>query len=330
VLDLSPIPDGSSPGQALRNTIDLARHAESIGLMRYWLAEHHNAACLASAAPEFMIGQVAAATRTIRVGSGGMMLPNHSPLKVAEMFRVLSALFPGRVDLGLGRAPGTDPRTAAALRRAPAISGDDFPAQLDALVGYLDDRSTPRAPWTSSIVAIPAGVEAPDAWILGSSDFGAVFAAERGLGFAFAHHLNPHDAVAMLRLYRDRFRPSARRAAPETILAVSVICAESDEDAELLASSGDLAGVRFAQGQRDLPLPSVAEAQAHRYDEDEENLRLLNRERHLVGGVPRVREALRALIEASGADEVMVTTHVHDHEARKRSYALVAEALAAP
>ncbi|APR86568.1 Luciferase-like monooxygenase [Minicystis rosea] len=328
VLDLSPIPAGSSPGRALQNSIDLARHADALGLTRHWLAEHHNAGALACSAPEIMIGQIAAATTNLRVGSGGIMLPNHSPLKVAETFRVLSALFPGRIDLGIGRAPGTDPRTAAALRRSPAPpSAADISAQIDALCGYLDAETTPREPFSTSIIAAPMGVDSPDLWMLGSSDAGASFAAERGLGFAFAHHFNPHQAVEMMQAYRRDFRPSARRSTPYAILAVSVVCAESDAAAEGLASSNDLAGVRMAQGKRDLPLPSVEEALAHTYDEDEENLRLLHREWHVVGGVDRVRETLRALVEATGADELMVMTHVHDHAARLRSYTLLAEAM---
>src|SRR3954447_20166770 len=184
-LDLSPIPSGSSAGDALRNTIDLARSCEALGLTRYWLAEHHNAGGLASSAPEIMIGQVAAATSAIRVGSGGVMLPNHSALKVAEVFRVLSALFPGRIDLGVGRAPGTDPRTARALRRSNDASGDAFPALLEDLHGYLASPNGPRAPFSGSVAAIPFGAVSPDMWILGSTDFGATIAAERGYGFAF-------------------------------------------------------------------------------------------------------------------------------------------------
>jgi len=328
VLDLSPIPAGASAGEALRNTIDLARHAESLGLTRYWLAEHHNAASLASSSPEIMVGQVAAATTTLRVGTGGVMLPNHSSLHVAEMFRVLHALFPGRIDLGLGRAPGTDARTAAALRRGiRPLSADDFPVQLDELFDYLEGDASPRAAFSPTITAVPTGVATPDLWILGSSDFGSAVAAERGLGFAFAHQLNQHDAIPMLRSYRARFRPSAYRAAPWAILAISVICADTDARAEELASTVDLAGVRSAQGLRDLPLPTPREAMAHRYDPDEESLRRLHRERHVVGGVDRVRATLRELCAASGADELMVMTNVHDHAARKRSYELVRAAL---
>jgi luciferase family oxidoreductase group 1 len=331
VLDLSPIPSGSTAGDALRNTIDLARHAEALGLRRYWLAEHHNAGGLACPAPEIMIGQVAAATRTIRVGSGGIMLPNHTPLKVAETFRVLHALFPGRVDLGLGRAPGTDPRTAAALRRSrEAVAVDDFPERLEDLTRYLDDDGPPRAGFSGTIRAIPTNVAPPELWLLGSSEAGGgVIAAQRGMGFAFAHHINAEDAVSVLRRYREAFVPSERRREPWAILASAVICAESDAAAEELARSGELGMVRFLQGVRDRPLPSVEEASAHVYDAEEEALRAAFRGRVLVGGVERVREGLRALVTATQADEVMVLTHVHSHSARKRSYELVAQALLA-
>lgn len=327
-LDLSPIPSGSTAADALRNSIDLARHAEALGLRRYWVAEHHNAGGLACPAPEILIGQIAAQTASIRVGSGGIMLPNHTPLKVAETFRVLHALFPGRIDLGLGRAPGTDPRTAAALRRSrEAVIADDFPEQLVSLTQYLDDDDPPRAGFSGSIRAIPLHVPSPELWILGSSEVGgALIAAQRGLGFAFAHHINPDDAARVLRRYRGAFVPSPRRPEPWAILAVSVICAETDDAAEALASSFELSMVWFLQGIRDRPLPSVEEARAYRYSEHEEPLRRGRRSHVLVGGVAQVRERLAELVEVSGADELMVTTHVHDHAARKRSYELVAEA----
>jgi luciferase family oxidoreductase group 1 len=329
VLDLSPIPSGSTAGDALRNTIDLARHAEGLGLRRYWLAEHHNAGGLACPAPEIMIGQVAAATRSIRVGSGGIMLPNHTALKVAETFRVLHALFPGRVDLGLGRAPGTDPRTAAALRRSrEAVVTDDFPDRLDELTGYLDDDGPPRTGFTGTIRAVPTNVPSPELWLLGSSEAGGcLLAASRGLGFAYAHHINPDDAVAVMRRYRDAFVPSPRRREPWAILGVAVICAETDAAAEDLATSGELAMIRFLQGDRDRPLPSVEEARAHIYDAEQQALRAGRGHHVLVGSTARVRERLRSLVTETGADEVMVLTHVDSHEARKRSYELVAEAL---
>jgi luciferase family oxidoreductase group 1 len=330
VLDLSPIPAGFTAGDALRNSIDLARHAEGLGCRRYWLAEHHNAGSLASSAPEILIGQIAAATRTMRVGSGGIMLPNHTALKVAETFRVLHALFPGRIDLGLGRAPGTDPRTAAALRRSrAAVAVDDFPEQLEELMKYLDDDGPPRTGFDGTIRAIPTNVPSPEIWVLGSSEAGgALLAARRGLGFAFAHHINPEDSVRVLRAYREAFVPSVWRKAPWAILALAVVCGETDEQARRLASSGELSMTRFLQGIRDRPLPTVEEALAHRYDAEEMALRR-GREGHLVvGGPARVKARLMELVEAAGADEVMVLTHVHDHEERKRSYERVVAALA--
>jgi luciferase family oxidoreductase group 1 len=329
VLDLSPIPSGFTAGDALRNTIDLARHAEALGLHRYWLAEHHNAGGLACSAPEILIGLVAAATQSIRVGSGGIMLPNHTPLKVAETFRVLHALFPGRIDLGLGRAPGTDPRTAAALRRSrEAVALDDFPERLDELTRYIDEDDPPRTAFAGTVRAIPTNVRPPELWILGSSEAGGgLMAALRGLGFAFAHHINPDDAVGVLRRYRETFVPSPRRRQPWAILALAVVCAESDAAAEELATSGDLAMVRFLQGVRDLPMPSVEEARAHVYDAEQNALRAARGDRVIVGGVQRVRERVQALVTAAQADEVMVLTHVHEHAARKQSYELVARAL---
>ena len=325
-LDLSPIVSGSSAGDALRNTLDLAQHVERLGFTRYWLAEHHNAASLASSSPEILIGLVAQTTRGMRVGSGGIMLPNHSALKVAEWFRLLQALFPGRIDLGLGRAPGTDPHTARVLRRDAPPAADDFITQFDELSGYLTDTPAPSA-LGPRVRAIPIGVPSPEMWVLGSSDFGGSFAARRGVGFAFARHINPLDAVAVLQAYRAGFRPSAAHPAPDAILALSIVCAESDEEAEELAASVDLSTTRFVRGVRDLPFPTVEEARAYRYDPQEEALRRLHRDRHIIGSPARVRDEVRALVDASSADEVMIVTQIHSHEARRRSYTLVAEAL---
>jgi luciferase family oxidoreductase group 1 len=333
-LDLSPVPSGSSARETLENTVDLAQHVERLGFTRYWLAEHHNAGALASSSPEILIGLVAQATRSIRVGSGGVMLPNHSALKVAEWFRLLHALFPGRIDLGLGRAPGTDPRTARILRREAPPGADDFVALFDELTAFLADDSGARASPASPaalpqprIRAIPLGVPPPDLWVLGSSDYGGAFAARRGLGFAFARHINPADAVATLRAYRTAYRPSPSRPAPDAILALSVVCAETDARAEELAACLDLSTIRFLRGVRDLPFPSVDEARAYRFDAEEDTLRRLHRDRHVVGSPGRVRDELLSLVQASGADEIMITTHTHDHGERKRSYELVAEAL---
>jgi luciferase family oxidoreductase group 1 len=326
VLDLAPIPFGATPTDALRNSVDLAQLAERLGYRRYWLAEHHNIASLASSTPEVLIGHVADHTRSIRVGSGGIMLPNHTSLKVAETFRLLEALHPGRIDLGIGRAPGTDGLTALALRRSrDALTAEDFPAQMQDLIGILCD-SLPRDHPIGRIVAAPVGVEPPDLWMLGSSDFGGAFAAHLGIGFAFAHHINPHPAVEAMRAYRRSFRPSRFREQPASILTLSVVCAETDDEAEDLAASVDLSMVRVVQGQVRKPLPSLEEAKAHVYTPAEEAIRRQNRSRYLVGGVAHVHERISDMAEACQADEVMITTMVHAHAARRRSYELLAKA----
>jgi luciferase family oxidoreductase group 1 len=269
VLDLSPVVAGSSGAQALHHTLDLARLADALGYHRFWLAEHHNTGFTACPAPEVMIGHVAGVTARIRVGSGGIMLPNHAPLKVAETFKVLHALHPGRIDLGLGRAPGTDGMTALALRRSrEALGVDGFPAQLDELLAFLSNDSAGDYRF-GRVRAIPDGVPPPPLYLLGSSDFSARLAADKGLGFAFAHHINPGPAIEALRLYRDNFRPSATLSAPASLVAVSAICAETDAQAHELARSVELAILRLYQGGPG-PLPSVEEATAYRYSDDEQ------------------------------------------------------------
>jgi luciferase family oxidoreductase group 1 len=328
VLDLSPIPAGANARDALANTVDLAQHAERLGCRRYWLAEHHNTASLASSAPEVLIGHVAAATSSIRVGSGGIMLPNHSALHVAEAFTLLEALHPGRIDLGIGRAPGTDGLTAYALRRSrEALSAEDFPEQMAELGAFLGDGFPEEHPFRRITVS-PVGIDPPDLWMLGSSDFGGRFAAQLGVGFAFAHHINPAPCVDTLRAYRERFQPSRRRAEPAAILAVSAVCAPTDAEAEELAATIDLMMVRFVQGRARV-VPSVAEANAYVYSPDEEAIRRRNRARYLVGGVERVHAEIVRLAQAGGADEVMVTTMVPDHAARRRTYDLLSDALSA-
>jgi luciferase family oxidoreductase group 1 len=323
VLDLSPIVAGSNATEALLNTLDLASRADALGYTRYWLAEHHNTPGIASSSPEIVIGHVASVTRWLRVGSGGVMLPNHSPLKVAESFRVLEALHPGRIDLGIGRAPGTDQLAALALRRSPeALSVDDFPEQLHDLLGFLGDDLEPDHPFRR-VVAAPVGVPPPELWILGSSDYGGAVAARLGLGFAFAHHINPEPAVETMLAYRAGFRPSRYRAAPHAILALSVTCAETDELAEELAASQDVAWVHLAAG-RPIPLPSVDDARRYRWGAVEELQRRQIRRRRVIGSAAAVRERIERLVQATAADEVMVHTMVHDHAARVRSYELLA------
>jgi luciferase family oxidoreductase group 1 len=330
VLDLSPLTSGRTAHDALMCTLDLARHAEAIGARRYWVAEHHNAKGIACSSPEIVIGQIAAATKTLLVGSGGVMLPNQAPLKVAEQFRVLSAFFPGRIELGLGRAPGTDPRTARALRRVPAghelPPPDAFPAEVDELIAYLDENEGPRGAFARTVVAIPAGVAAPDVFILGSSDFGGALAAKMGLGFAFAGQINPHDAATVMRAYRRDFKPSARRKEPHAILSVAAVATSTEEEAKRLEPAADLGMLRFAQGLRDLPYPSDEEARAHVLTDDDRALLTAFKANRILDPIDRAKQKLDALVDETQADELMVMTHVHDHEMRKRSYSLLVDA----
>ncbi len=330
VLDLSPVVSGKTARDALLATVDLARHAESLGLARYWVAEHHNAKGIACSAPEITISQIAAATTTLRVGSGGVMLPNHAPLRVAETFRTLEAFFPGRIDLGLGRAAGTDPRTARLLRRAASTremaSPDDFPEELASLLAFFDECEPPRAAFATSVVAIPAVETAPRIFILGSSAFGGALAAKLGLGFAFAHQINPADAVSAMRAYKRDFVPSKRWPSPYGIVSVSAFAAESGSEAEDAALCMKLATLRFAQGTRDLPMPSLAEARAHTFDADELALIGAYGRQRYVGTPAIVRDGLHELALAADADEVMVMSASADHESRKRSYSLLAAA----
>jgi luciferase family oxidoreductase group 1 len=325
VLDISPVPSGSTSSDALRNTLDLAKLTDALGYSRYWLAEHHNTALIASTSPEVMIGHVANVTQRMRVGSGGIMLPNHAPLKVAETFLVLSALHPGRIDLGLGRAPGTDSLTALALRRSrEAVYSDDFPAQLAELLAFFDDDFPANHPY-QKVKAMPEDAESPEIWLLGSSDFSAQLAASAGLRFAFAHHIQPEPAIRALRFYRDNFKPSRYLDKPESLIAVSVICAETDEQARELAGPAELTMLRFQQGGRMGKLPSVAEAQAYPYTAEELLAVREGRQRLTVGSPATVRERLVTLAGQGAADEIMVTTIVHDHQDRRRSYELIAE-----
>jgi luciferase family oxidoreductase group 1 len=328
VLDLSPVPSGSSGAEALRNTLDLARLADALGYTRYWLAEHHNTTLIASSSPEVLIGHVASVTKRMRVGSGGVMLPNHAPLKVAETFRMLEALHPRRVDLGIGRAPGTDSLTALALRRSRgALHAEDFPEQLAELLAFFSGDFPADHPFRH-VRAIPQDVETPEIWLLGSSDFSARLAGELGLGFAHAHHINPATTEGALRLYQERFRPSVYLNAPRAMLAVSVVCAETDAQAAELASSADLTLLRFQQGKFGGKLPSIAEACAHPYTAYEREIIAANRARLFVGSAATVRAQLSALATRTGVGEIMITTMTHAHEARRRSYELLAEAFA--
>ena len=325
VLDLSPVTTGGSGPTSLKNTLDLAGLADALGYLRYWVAEHHNLPSIASSAPEIMIGQIAAVTANILVGAGGVMLPNHAPLMVAERFKTLEALFPGRIDLGIGRAPGTDQITSIALRRRQDIrDDDDFLERFQELL-LFEQGSFPEGHPFRQIRAMPADVPLPPIFLLGSSGYSAQLAAAIGAGFSFAHHFASHDAVAAMIDYRNRFiKPSAALKVPHAILAVAVVCAETDAEAERLASTVDLNFVRRSKGEY-LPLASPEEASAYSLTPiDRERIRH-NRERLFVGAPATVRARLEPLIAATRADELMVTTMVYDHGARRRSYELMAQ-----
>jgi luciferase family oxidoreductase group 1 len=326
VLDLSPVAEGMPPAQALHNTLDLARLADQLGFTRYWVAEHHNMPSIASSAPEIMIGQIAATTTRMRVGSGGVMLPNHAPLMVAERFKVLEALYPGRIDLGLGRAPGTDPATSYALRRRQGISEeDDFLDRFNELM-LLESRGFPTGHPFHNVRAMPADVPLPPIYLLGSSDYSAQLAGHIGAVFAFAHHFANFDAAEAMRLYRNSLKPSPSHARPYAILATHVVCAETDEEADRLARTVDLNIVRRGKGEY-LPLASPETSAAYDYTPVDKARIAQNRARLSVGSPTTVHAKLMPLIEATQAQELMVTTMIYDHVARKRSYELLAQAL---
>jgi len=322
ILDLAPVPQGSDVGQALANTIDLARHAERLGYNRYWLAEHHNMAGIASAATSVVIGAVAAATKTIRVGAGGVMLPNHAPLVIAEQFGTLNALYPGRVDLGLGRAPGSDQATAQALRRTLQGDVDGFPQDVMELLHWF-------APATEDqrIRANPGEGQDVPIWILGSSTFGAQLAAHLGLPYAFASHFAPAEMAAAVRIYRETFRPSERLGQPYVMLGYNVFAADSDAEAALLFSSVQQAFVNLRSG-RPGKLPPPREGYAESLSAGERSMIDQALACSAVGGPATVKRSLDAFIAETGADELMVTSQIWDPAARIRSLELLAEVAA--
>ncbi|HEX7182881.1 MAG TPA: LLM class flavin-dependent oxidoreductase [Thermoanaerobaculia bacterium] len=321
VLDLAPVASGSTASEALRATVDLARLAERLGYTRYWFAEHHNIPSVASSSPEVLIGHVASATERIRVGSGGIMLPNHAPLRVAEAFHTLEALHPGRIDLGIGRAPGTDQATLQALR---PFDAEQFPAQLAELLA-LSRGDIPEDHPFRSVRVVPDDVELPPIWLLGSSGASARLAGTLGLGYSFARHFSPTPPAPAIRAYRESFQPSAQLREPHAILAVSVVCAETDERAEHLAWTLDLAWVRLQSGRLG-PLPSPEEAMSYPYTPQERAVADHYRALHFIGNPIKVRAQIETLVEETGVDEVMVATTVHSHEERLRSYELLAQA----
>jgi luciferase family oxidoreductase group 1 len=325
VLDLSIVTAATPASQALRNSIDLARHVEALGYTRYWLAEHHSLPSVAGPAPDIMIGQIAAATERIRVGSGGVMLPNHAPLVVAERFKMLEALFPGRIDLGLGRAPGTDQVAMHALRRRLDVrEGDDFLERLHELMLWETRDFPPNHPY-HRVTVMPNDVKLPPIWLLGSSDYSGELSAQVGMGFAFAHHFAFHDAVDVMVNYRRHFRASPWRDKPHAILAVAAVVAPTDDEAERIAAPADLSRLLRDRGQF-VPLPSPEQVASFGYTEADRASIAQNRQRFFVGSPQTVMAKLSPLIAASEADEVMVITATFDHEERKRSYALLADA----
>ena len=328
VLDQSPIPEGSTPAQALHNTVDLGRHAEALGYERYWLAEHHATPALACASPEVLIAAVAQATEQIRVGSGGVMLPHYSPLKVAEVFSTLAGLHPERIDLGIGRAPGTDPMTMLALQRDRRQgSPDDFPEQLTELLALLEDRVPPNHPFARHARTLPGLPERPEPWLLGSSPQSAIWAGELGLPYAIADFINPGGA-ALAADYRARFLDSERLPAPRVIACTIAICADTDEEAERIASSGRMMFSLLRMGQL-IPIPPPEKALAYLATRERPDAGTGGR-RAIVGSPATVRAGLEEVAREYGTEELMLLTITYEHEARRRSYELIAEVMQQP
>jgi luciferase family oxidoreductase group 1 len=320
ILDLAFVADGATPGDALHNTLDLAQHAERWGYTRFWLAEHHNMVGIASAATAVVIGYVAAGTRTIRVGSGGIMLPNHAPLVVAEQFGTLEALYPGRIDLGLGRAPGTDQRTLRALRR-DQTSADSFPQDVLELQAFLGPPQPGQA-----VQAVPGTGSNVPLWILGSSLYGAQLAAALGLPYAFASHFAPDDLMQALAVYRANFRPSVQLAAPYAMVGANVIAADTDAEARRLFTSAQQAFTNLFRGTRGKLLPPIDDIESYWTPvEKAQASRMLACS--FVGSAATVRAGLTQFLADTGADEVIVAAAIYDHTARLRSYEMLARAM---
>ncbi|WP_218895929.1 LLM class flavin-dependent oxidoreductase [Micromonospora purpureochromogenes] len=322
VLDLAPVARGASAGEALRATTELARRTEELGYRRFWVAEHHNMPAIASSAPAVLLAHLAAHTSTIRLGSGGVMLPNHAPLVVAEQFGTLEALHPGRIDLGIGRAPGTDQVTALALRRTmEGLSAEGFPRELADLMNYFSGDEP------GQITATPGLGQSPAVWLLGSSGFSAQLAGLLGLPFSFAHHFSAQNTLPALQLYRQNFRPSRWLEQPYAMVAVNVVCAETDERAEWLAGPSALSFLKLRSGRPE-PLATPEEAAAYPYNEFEREFVRQRRDGQAMGSPETVRRQLGDLLARTGADELMITTMVYDVADRVRSFELVAAEVA--
>jgi luciferase family oxidoreductase group 1 len=326
VLDQSPIAEGSTGADALRNTLDLARLADELGYHRYWVAEHHGGPMLASASPEALIGPIAASTERIRVGSGGVMLPHYSPLKVAATFTILAALFPGRIDLGIGRAAGTDPLTTFALQRDRRNAApDDFPQQLAELLAYLDDSLPAEHPFRRLAATLPGRPELPVPWLLGSSPQSAIWAAQLGLPYAFADFINPGGGE-IAKHYRQQFVAERDLARPRTAVAAWVLCAPTDEQAQHLAASSRMTLTLLRRGEL-IPVPAPEKAVEFLAREGQPAGGALPGRRGIIGSPGTVRAGVEERAGEYGADEVIVVTITHDHGARRRSYELLAEVM---
>jgi len=329
VLDQSTVVTGRSPDASIRETLLLAKHTEALGFHRYWVAEHHNSASIAGSAPEVLIAAIAATTSRIRVGSAGVMLPHYSSLKVAEQFRVLEAIAPGRIDLGLGRAPGSDGLTAYALNPNAGTAADQFPAQVRDLLAWLADEPLMEKHPFRNIRAMPAGPTVPEVWVLGSSDYGAQVAAYFGLPYCFAHFISEHACAQALELYRQTYRPSARHPEPLSSVCVWALTADTEAEAERLFSSRALARLLRDRGEF-APLRSPAEAAAYEYSVDDQAKLERVRARSLFGTPDVVGAKLRAMAVEFAVDEMAVLTTVHDPVARRRSYTLLAAEFGLP
>ncbi len=314
VLDLCPILSGKTARESFTNSVELAQFTEELGFERFWIAEHHNMEGIGSSAPEVLISHVAENTKRIRIGSGGIMFPNHSTYHVAEVFRTLEALY-GRIDLGIGRAPGSGSRAAHALRRSTDLSAENFPREVEDLLHYLQDELP--------LLAVPTNISLPEVWMLGSSDFGALLAAKMGLPYSFAQHFSGHSAIPIMKMYRDEFRPSRFLAQPKVTMGCHVILAETDEEAEELALSSDLSFIKFVQTGKSMPLPTVEEAKKSGLSrEDSQQVRLTMPK--FVGSKEKVARELSPYLN-SGISGIVVTSMIHDQKKRQHSYRLLRE-----
>lgn len=325
ILDLATIYNDETPAQTLQNSTELVQLADRLGYTRYWFAEHHNATFQMSTSPDLLSAHAAALTKNIRIGSGGIMLPNHSPLKVVENFSILEALHPGRIDLGMGRASGTDGITNAALRNSnEPLSGEAIMNQLMEVLAFFN-REFPEGHPYQSINPSPDSSLRPELFMLGSSDGGMQIASQLGIGFAFAGQINPDLAVPMLKQYRENFKPSQYLSEPYSMLAIIVVCADTDEEAADIAGPAELQWVRWMTGQYKSSPPTLEEARAHKYTAEESLVREQNKGKFIIGSVESVKEQLEQVAEESEVDEVIIANMISDKEARHKSYSLLAK-----